>query len=223
MKYIKLFDTTANMNAAIANSTIGLLAMAENNGNPVVKIKKPSPVPTPTPVGPAPNEIWYTTSSNEPLHYEYNPEYDSVYAYDDDGGHNKLISDTYQNGKGVFVFEGNVTRINNDANLIPSGVSLNSIILPEGLLTIDSDTFNEITSEQFEVTIPSTITYIGYNAFAYLGNNGDILNIYALTPPTIDEYGFLYDTTCTIYVPSGSVNTYKTAWPDYAEYIFAMQ
>lgn len=44
MKYIKLFDTTANMNDAIANRTIGFLGMAENNGNLVFRI-----VPEPTP------------------------------------------------------------------------------------------------------------------------------------------------------------------------------
>lgn len=47
MKYIKLFDTTADMNAAIANSTIGFLGMAENNGNPVIR-KVPEPAPTPS-------------------------------------------------------------------------------------------------------------------------------------------------------------------------------
>ena len=36
MKYIKLYDTTADMNAAIANSTVGFLGMAYNNGNPVI-------------------------------------------------------------------------------------------------------------------------------------------------------------------------------------------
>lgn len=46
MKYIKLFDTTANMNAAIANTTVGFLGMAENNGNPVLRTV---PTPTPTP------------------------------------------------------------------------------------------------------------------------------------------------------------------------------
>ena len=36
MKYLRKFDSVADMNAAIANSTIGFLGLAYNNGNPVI-------------------------------------------------------------------------------------------------------------------------------------------------------------------------------------------
>lgn len=49
MKHLRKFDSVADLNAAIANSTIGILGLAYNNGTPVMKIKQgSSPVP-PTP------------------------------------------------------------------------------------------------------------------------------------------------------------------------------
>lgn len=49
MKHLRKFDTLADLNAAIANSTIGILGLAYNNGTPVIKKKDgSSPVP-PTP------------------------------------------------------------------------------------------------------------------------------------------------------------------------------
>lgn len=64
MKYIKLFDTTSDMNAAIANSTVGFLGMANNNGNPVI-----NNVPEP-----APNTITVNTDN-------MTDEYTYSYAY----------------------------------------------------------------------------------------------------------------------------------------------
>ena len=49
--------------------------------------------------------------------------------------------------------------------------------------------------------------------------------VYPTVPPTILEYTVPFDSGCTIYVPSESVNTYKaaTGWSDYAADIEAMQ
>jgi hypothetical protein len=49
MKHLRKFDSVSDLNAAIANSTIGILGLAYNNGTPVIKKKDGgSPVP-PTP------------------------------------------------------------------------------------------------------------------------------------------------------------------------------
>ena len=47
MKHLRKFDTVADLNAAIANSTIGMIGLAYNNGTPVMKNKEGgSPVPS---------------------------------------------------------------------------------------------------------------------------------------------------------------------------------
>lgn len=49
MKYLRKFDSVSDMNTVIANSTIGILGLAYNNGTPVMKVKTGgTPVP-PTP------------------------------------------------------------------------------------------------------------------------------------------------------------------------------
>lgn len=51
MKYLRKFDSVSDMNTVIANSTIGILGLAYNNGQPVMKIKSGgSPVPPTPPV-----------------------------------------------------------------------------------------------------------------------------------------------------------------------------
>ena len=40
MKHLRKFDSVADLNAAIANSTIGIIGLAYNNGQPVVKKKE---------------------------------------------------------------------------------------------------------------------------------------------------------------------------------------
>ena len=39
MKHLRKFDSVSEMNTVIANSTIGILGLAYNNGTPVMKIK----------------------------------------------------------------------------------------------------------------------------------------------------------------------------------------
>ena len=74
------------------------------------------------------------------------------------------------------------------------------------------------------VNIPSTITSIGGAAFSGCDSLTGI-TIHATTPPSIGYYG-IFDNmnlhTCPIYVPSGSVNAYKTAegWTRYVDIIY---
>jgi hypothetical protein len=46
MKHLRIFDSVADLNTAIANSTIGMIGLAYDNGTPVMK-KKETPPPTP--------------------------------------------------------------------------------------------------------------------------------------------------------------------------------
>ena len=78
-------------------------------------------------------------------------------------------------------------------------------------------------SEIIKLTLPTSVTKIEANAFdvcRYL-----TLTIESTTPPTLGANALGAINTIyaiTIYVPAASVNTYKTAWSNYANKIFAI-
>ena len=111
---------------------------------------------------------------------------------------------------------------------------ITSIKIPDSVVTIQSDAFSfcerlsSVTlSEQLEyiggeafhytvlttVVVPSSVKYIGVDAF----NSGNLESVYMkpLLPPTLA--GPLSENKCPIYVPSSSLNEYKSAevWRDY--------
>lgn len=110
--------------------------------------------------------------------------------------------------------------------------AVTSVTLSEGLEIIGRYAFGWNTSLT-SITIPSTVTYVGDDAFY----NCDVLtNVIckAITPPTSEPIGsaeapniFRYtsgNTGFTIYVPAGSVDAYKSAyaWSMYADKIQAI-
>lgn len=107
-------------------------------------------VPAPVKV-PADNEIWYTTVDNTVL----NPQI----SVDDTFGAN-IVSNTYENGKGVIVFDNNVTGI--PMHSFQSN-NLASIYLPNSLTSISTQAFRG--SEIVSITIPRNVTQIGGHAF----------------------------------------------------------
>lgn len=72
------------------------------------------------------------------------------------------------------------------------------------------------------VAISDSITSIGDMAFNGCSGLFNI-TINATTPPTLGNEVFDGTNQCPIYVPSGSVNAYKNAWPQYANRIQAKQ
>ena len=126
--------------------------------------------------------------------------------------------------------------------------SLSSITIGSGVTTIGDNAFYNSYSLT-SIDIPNSVTSIGEYAFGYcgnlisctigsgitsIGNNafGDCVRLINVTilasvPPTIDYSTFDYIVEGRkIYVPSGSVNTYKTAseeWEQYAEDIEPIQ
>lgn len=103
---------------------------------------------------------------------------------------------------------------------------LANIVLNEGLERIEGQAFQH--GVYTAVTIPSTVTYIGWNAF----NTRDeqdrdqhtfTLTCLASTPPRLEDWeGITFGDPgllSAIYVPDGSVSAYQEAWRDYASKI----
>ena len=110
----------------------------------------------------------------------------------------------------------NVKEIQDDA--FHGCKNLQIITIPNGVTSIGNYAFkdcNALTS----ITIPNSVTYIGNYAFK---NCNALTSIYckSTTPPTLGK-SFLSNNNCKIYVPTESVDAYKTAdgWKDYADSI----
>lgn len=91
------------------------------------------------------------------------------------------------------------------------------IILPEGLTTIEESGLAN-TACAYRVSVPSTCRTIGKNAFDNCG--ATVYEFHSTTPPTLGVDAFINTvSTSKFYVPSGSLNAYKTAanWSAYAD------
>lgn len=154
----------------------------------------------------------------------------------------KIISNTYENGKGIIKFDGDVTSIGKSAFYgcsrltsitIPNSVteigreafygcdSLASITISDSVTSIGEKAFyscDGLTS----VTIGNNVTSIGNTAFGYCSS---LTSVYckATTPPTlVGANTFAYNgPNRKIYVPTASVDAYKVAtnWSTHAYYI----
>lgn len=124
--------------------------------------------------------------------------------------------------------------------------SLTSVTIPNSVTTIDDYAFYQCT-HLTSVTIPNSVTSIGNYAFnqcvdiesCTIGSGitsigGHALNecyalsnitIMATTPPELLDYPLDSTEYTTIYVPSESIEEYKTAyiWRDYADSIQEIQ
>ena len=137
---------------------------------------------------------------------------------------------------------GNVTNIG--TSVFFSCHSLRSVMIPSNVTSIGSGAFQNCSSLQ-SITIPSNVTNIEYNAFqacyslqsitipsnvTSIGSNAfnscygvEEYHITPTTPPTLSNtnaFNGIVDGTI-IYVPSASLDTYKTAsnWSTYASYM----
>ena len=112
-----------------------------------------------------------------------------------------------------------VTSISGSAFCYCSG--LTSVNIPDNVTTIGLNAFAYSYSLK-SLTIGSGVTLIGGNAFIYCTGLTSV-TIDATTPPTLQLYAFSETNNCPIYVPSASVNAYRTAtnWSDYASRIQA--
>ncbi len=179
------------------------------------------------------NKIYYTTTDGKKL-FPYNSDSATFGAI--------LISNTYDNGQGVLVFDDTITSIGERAFYYNCS-SLASITIPDSVTSIGSQAFyycssltnvtivNGVTSignsaflgcsSLASITIPDSVTSIGSQAF--LGCSS-LAEVYCkpTTPPAGGDRMFNYNASeRKIYVPTESVNAYTRAsyWRDYSLYI----
>ena len=98
--------------------------------------------------------------------------------------------------------------------------SLTSIEIPSSVTSIRDSAFRNCSSLT-SIKIPSSVTSIGGSAFSGCSKLSTI-TIQATTPPTLGSYAIPSNVT-NIYVPSGSVSAYQSAWSNYKDIIFAIQ
>lgn len=142
MKYIRKFDSVADMTAALASSTISVLGMAMNGNTPVINNKEVAPT--------IPNdEVWYTSSDGN-----------IIDIYEEGFEPLTVVSNIYSNGKGVVKLSGEL----NTMSWAFAESNLTSIILPSSVTSIDEEAFSDCGSLT-SIDMPSSVTTIGDNAF----------------------------------------------------------
>lgn len=94
---------------------------------------------------------------------------------------------------------------------------LQYVTLPGNLTAIGPEAFRDCPA-LYNINIPSGVTRIYEYAFE---NCSGLTAIYLNpeTPPTLGTAALDNTNNCPIYVPTGSVETYKQAWPHYASRI----
>lgn len=147
------------------------------------------------------------------------------------------------NAKGVIIYEG-ITSIENRAfddcyelENVAIGTSvttigdwafsgcesITSITIPDSVISIGESVFNNCP-DLTNATIGTSVETIGGNAFVYCYNL-ETITVKATTPPQLGDKYAIENTIQTIYVPSSSLNSYKSAsnWSSYADKIQAIQ
>ena len=95
-------------------------------------------VPKPV-TGPADNEIWYTSRYGYTVSYQDFPGFGDNYIF---GA--SVVSNEYNDGKGIITFDGPVTRIG--MRVFEYCTDLASITIPNSVIEIDIDSFSGCSS-----------------------------------------------------------------------------
>ena len=133
-------------------STDKVVTVERNQIQPMAAFEFINPA-TPTTPTPSTNEIWYTSTDGNIV----TPYRTNVFGAN-------IVSNSYENGKGIITFDGDVTMIGNDA--FYNCDKLTGITLPEGVISIGKNAFNNCDGLT-EFTIPNSVTEIGERAFVY--------------------------------------------------------
>ena len=134
---------------------------------------------------------------------------------------NLQLSEDTRNNLTSVIIRSNSETINN--GIFRDCVGLSSVILENGVTNIGRTVFYGCTALT-NITIPNSVISIGNAVFRNCTSLTSI-TCNATTPPTLGTVAFDNTNNCPIYVPSGSVEAYKTAtnWSSYADRIQAIQ
>lgn len=108
-------------------------------------------------------------------------------------------------------------------NCFSKCIKLKSVNIPQSVTVVPNSCFIQC-SELESIDIPSGVTKVDVNAFRSCDKLKSV-TVRATTPPTLGGSAFTYcDALTDIYVPSASVDTYKSAsgWSSYASIIKAI-
>jgi len=121
-----------------------------------------------------------------------------------------ILSNTYENGQGILIFDAPVTSIGDEA--FYGRTRLASITIPEGVTTIGWKAFRYCTNLA-SITIPNSVTSIGNSAFF------DCTSLASITIPnsvtSIGESAFQYCTNlASITIPNSVTSIGEEAFRD---------
>lgn len=112
-----------------------------------------------------------------------------------------------------------LTTIEN--SLLTNCSSLDDIDIPDSVTSIGTSGLSHCTS-LVSVDIPSGVTFIGSHAFDSCTSLTGV-TIHAVNPPSIGESVFRNTNLCPLYVPSESLEEYKSSWSNYISRLQAIQ
>lgn len=106
------------------------------------------------------NEIWYTSTDGE-----------VVIPYEREAFDASIVSNTYENGRGVIRFDGDITAVK--ANVFSCCSNLKSIIIPNSVKSIGCAAFYKCT-DLISISMPKSVTKIDAYAFEGCSSLKDI-------------------------------------------------
>ena len=101
------------------------------------------------------NEIWYTSTDGQVMYPNNTHAFGAT-----------ILSNTYQNGKGIIKFNSTVTSIGDEA--FWNCLTLNGITIPNSVINFGSNAFTNCPNLT-DIAIPNAVRSIGNYAFAYTG------------------------------------------------------
>ena len=223
-KYLRKFQTQAEYEAAAESLEQPNVSLIEEGRVLFFNASEPGPEPVDMRI--------VTTFNVEDISEDVRIIIDGTNEYfsaiEIDGVEVSTLDDYYnftETGEHTIIYTLTDTLI--DTATVPDGIfselrSMASVVIPEGFKHLGNNSFGACYGLS-SVTIPSTIESIDFQCFDECSSLNEVI-ILSTVPPTIDATSFNY-VPGYIYVPSESVNAYKTAsedWETYAEQIRAI-
>ena len=146
------------------------------------------------------NEVWYTSTTGEPIELDY-------YPYE-------LIANTYENGIGKYKFNEDVVNVggyfSNKVNSRENMLKFTSLTLPSTVKNLDTYFALGYLHNASSLVLPENLESIGIDFMAGFGENLDEKHLYFLATecPTYSGiyFGAFWNQTSTLYVhyPKGA-------------------